>query len=112
MSAKKFVETIRQEIIEQNLAHYASMLVLPIEQVTEPRVQAAVNAFSRMDEAQRKAVVGLLRMVLVDTVSNVFGILDGSTLISGFREDFVLTYGADATLLSGDLQDLLLSEEL
>jgi len=48
---------------------------------------------------------------MVDTVSNLFGIIDGTSLLETYREEFSLTYGKDTTRLNGDLQDLFLEAE-
>ncbi len=52
-----------------------------------------------------------MRQVIVDTLSNVFGVLDGSTPLENYRDYFHLAYGDDPQDLNGDLQDIFLSDE-
>lgn len=111
MNTREFVERIREEVIEQNARHYASMLDMPANKVRDSRMRSIVAAFERMDAEQKKAVRTLVRQVLLDTVSNLFAILDGSSLLTGFRKQFVLTYEASQEKFNGDLQELLLSAE-
>jgi len=111
MNARKFVKRIREEVIEQNSKHYANMLNMPVSKVRDPRMRSIVAAFARMDSEQKEAVRLLLTQILLDTVSNLFGILDGSSLLEGFREQFVLTYGGSREKINGDLQEMLLGTE-
>jgi len=50
-----------------------------------------------------------MRQVSIDTVSSIFGVLDGVTLLDQFREDFAVTYDGGPPL-NGDLQDIFLAE--
>jgi hypothetical protein len=111
MNARDFVERIREEVIEQNSMHYISMLGMPASKVRDPRMRSIVVAFERMDAEQKEAVRALVRQVLLDTVSNLFGILDGSSLLKGFRKQFVLMYETSPEKMNGDLQEILLSIE-
>ena len=45
---------------------------------------------------------------MLDTTSNLLGVLDGSSPLDAFRDEFKLTYGGSAQPLNGDLQSLLL----
>jgi hypothetical protein len=62
-----------------------------------------------MDEEQRAALRAFGRQVMIDTVSNLFGILDGTSILEHHREEFLLTYGKASDKLSGDLQDYFLA---
>ena len=50
-----------------------------------------------------------MRQVMVDTLSNVFAVLDGVSMLSGQEEDFVLSH--QGKRLNGDLQEIFLSQE-
>ena len=52
-----------------------------------------------------------MRQVTVDTVANLFAILDGVSSLEGPPEDFVLASKSDNKILNGDLQDLFLEAE-
>lgn len=53
----------------------------------------------------------IIRHVAADTVSNLFGILDGACPLEGAREDLLLTSQSDNRPLNGGLQDLFLEAE-
>jgi hypothetical protein len=111
MSAREFVARIREDVIESNLRSYGDMLAMSASSLRDPKWRAIAVAYQRMDEEQKAAIAMLVRQVVIDTISNVFGILDGSSLIEGFRERFVLQYGFRDEKLNGDLQELLLAAE-
>jgi hypothetical protein len=67
--------------------------------------------YQSLDEEQRRQFMDGIRQVMVDTLSNIFGILDGSTLLEKHRDYFHLTYGSEPQELNGDLQDFFLSPE-
>ena len=67
--------------------------------------------YRSLTEEQRRQFMEGIRQVIVDTLSNMLGILDGSTLLEKHRDDFHLTYGDDPQEINGDLQDLFLSTE-
>jgi hypothetical protein len=62
-----------------------------------------------MDDEQRTALRAAVEQVMIDTISNIFGILDGSSILEKYREDFVLTYGESRSPLNGELQDYFLA---
>ena len=64
-----------------------------------------------MNDGDRAVLFEIMRQVTVDTVSNLFGILDGASALEGPREDFVLTSQPDNRKLNGNLQDLFLEAE-
>ena len=111
MRENEFIARVRDGVIEQNLRVYSELLRKPPASIRDPRWKVIAASYARMDDDQKAAVAVLIRQVIVDTLSNVFGILDGSSLLKGFRDSFVLSYGPDGERLNGDLQDLLLAAE-
>jgi hypothetical protein len=67
--------------------------------------------YRSLTEEQRRAFMEAVRQVVVDTMSQILGILDGSSLLAKHRDDFHLTYGDHQNELNGDLQDYFLSPE-
>jgi hypothetical protein len=108
---REFVTQLRKQVIDGNLAAYRNMLASPSATITDPQWIQITKAFASMTDSQRDAVMTLVRKVIVDTTSNILGILDGSSLLRGFRESLVLEYGPDRERLNGDLQDILLEAE-
>lgn len=113
MTPQEFVSRIRSEVLEQNLAIYCQNLEDPRSTTIGrgahwPRM---AELYQSLTEDQRRLFVEGVRQVMVDTLSNVLGILDGSTLLGQHRDCFHLTYGGDHEVINGELLDLFLSHE-
>lgn len=113
MTPEEFVACIRRAVLDDNLAAYRRYLEPATAATTGPHSEwyQVAEVYGALSDEQRGAMISVLRNAIVDTLSNVLGILDGTTLLATYRERFRLTYGDDQQQLNGDLQDLLLSEE-
>ena len=111
MIVKLFIQQLRAEVLEQNLRLYDEILKVPLSTVTDPQWRRIRSAYDRLDPEQRDAVRVFVRQAVSGTLSNLLGILDGSSLLSGFREYFSLQYGFRKEKLNGSLQDEFLSGE-
>lgn len=113
MTPQEFVLCIRREVLEQNLVAYRQNLERPALITTGRDTQwpRMAELYQSLTEEQRRQFVEGVRQVMVDTLSNVLGILDGSTLLEKHRDYFHLTYGDDPQAINGELQDLFLSSE-
>ena len=70
-----------------------------------------MGLIKQLRDADQTILLSIFRQTIVDTLSNVFAVLDGVACLPGYREDFVLRYGADPAPLNGGLQDLFLAAE-
>lgn len=112
MTPESFVSHVRLSIVEQNTATYRHMFEsLSQETAPDPLWKRALALYRSLSEPERSVLVELMRQASVDTVSNLFGILDGSTSLTGSRAEFVLLSKPDNQLLSGNLQDLFLEAD-
>lgn len=113
MTPQEFVSCIRREVLEQNLALYRQHLERPVSTTTGPDTHwpQMAKLYQSLTEEQRRLFLEGVRQVMVDTLSNALGILDGSTLLEKHRDYFHLTYGDDPQEINGELQDLFLSPE-
>ena len=105
MKPEAFVSGM-QSMVDENVAIYARLFASP-ETATDEYWIGARRLFDSLPEADRQVVLQIMRQVAIDTVSNVFGILDGTSPIVGRFEDFKLMHGR--TKLNGDLQDFFLA---
>jgi hypothetical protein len=111
MTPEEFISCIRHEVLEDSLTMYREHLDRSLsgtEKVYWPRM---AEFYRSLSDEQRQQFLEAIRQVMVDTLSNVMGILDGSTLLEQHRDFFHLTYGNERQELNGDLQDLFLSSE-
>ncbi len=111
MTPEQFIECLRREILEDNIAVYEQQLAESAEKARDTQWKAMLEAYQSMNGDQQSAVKFLLRQVLLDTLSNVLGVLDGSCLLKNYREGFSLTYGKSPEKLNGFLQDYFLAAE-
>ncbi|WP_394832929.1 helicase RepA family protein [Pendulispora rubella] len=88
---------------------YAENLNMPLERVRDPIYRPIVTAFQQMNAEQQAAMHAFARLVLVDTISSLFGILDGSSRMRDFGEEFSVMYEGEK--LNGNLQDDFLAKE-
>lgn len=67
--------------------------------------------YQSLSPAQRPVILEIMRQVEIDTVSAIFGILDGSSTLDGKSADVELLHktARSRTRLDGDLQDLFLA---
>jgi len=107
MTSEQFVSCIRKELLEMNLSMYMAEMD-GSGGVHWPRLKAF---YTRLDDISRQDLSFAIRQVMVDTISNLLGILDGSSLLNEYRDEFHLRYDGDSKDLNGQLQDLFLEAE-
>ena len=104
----QFIQGIITEAVDGNSAFYESTFRdTRSEQASDPHWRAALATFAALPESQRPAFFAVLRQVAVDSVSNVFGIRDGSSTFGTHSEEFRLSTSTGERLT--DLQDSFLS---
>jgi hypothetical protein len=112
MTPERFVTQIMKSVVSDNCELYREVFESATPQtVTDPYWQRALALYASLGPDGQAVVREIMRRVAFDTVSTMFGILDGSTGLEGPREDFVLLSQPDGETLNGDLQTLLLQME-
>ncbi|HMT54765.1 MAG TPA: hypothetical protein PKD16_16940 [Saprospiraceae bacterium] len=110
MEAFEFVTAIRQRVVENDNKTYHDLL----ESDDSPQDsvwRAIYSIYKSLSKEQQKDFLLFLRLIQTNTISHVFGILDGSTYLNNYRESFVLKTESDNMVINGDLQDLFLEME-
>lgn len=99
-------------VVDEGVSSYKNIFAHP-GTVTDPYWARVLALYRSLPRGQRKVILDIMRQVQIDTVSHVFGILDGSTGLDGRARDFELTAKARKrkVRLDGDLQDLFLALE-
>jgi hypothetical protein len=112
MNQQQLVARIRAEIIDQNLAIYRDLFAnTEVGSAVDPHWKRALGLCSALSEEQRVVLFQVVRQVMVDTCSNLLGVLDGVSWLEGQAEDFKLTMESGTEKLNEGLQDLLLGME-
>jgi hypothetical protein len=70
-----------------------------------------LSLFKNLTKEQKASFLNFSRLIQVNTVSHIFGILDGSTYLDESRQSFILKTETGEDIINGDLQDLFLEIE-
>jgi hypothetical protein len=110
MTPEEFVAALRAEVITSNQLDYRKWFMTDPAKARSPYWQRALALFATLQEDQREVFFQVLRQIQVDTVSNVLGIVDGSSFLAEAAPQLELRVVGGAKL-SGDLQDYFLAQE-
>ncbi|WP_423735137.1 hypothetical protein [Chitinophaga caseinilytica] len=110
MNALEFVTAIKREVIDNGMQGYENTLGNETA-ATDPLWIATRKLYSSLSSSDQSTLLQFVRLVQVDTLSHIFGILDGSSYLNEKRESFQLISEVDGETLNGDLQDILLEME-
>lgn len=112
MTPETFVSEVRSAVVDQNTTIYKELFEsTTVESASDPYWKRALTLYASLNEKDRLILIEMMRQAAVDTVSNLFGILDGSSSLDNLREDFILTGKSDNRKLNGSLQDIFLAQE-
>lgn len=105
MDAEQFALQIKKHVIDANVVLYREMYE-SVENSTDPYGRRVLEFYRQLNASQKEVLFELIRQTAIDTVSSVFGIIDGSCSIDVPDADLTLSDGSDQ--LSGELQDAFL----
>lgn len=112
MTPENFVSKVRSAVVQQNATIDNDLFESTTpEGASDAYWKRALTLHRSLSDGDRAVLFEIMRQVRVDTVSELFGILDGSSALEGPREDFALTSQPDNRKLNGNLQDLFLEAE-
>ena len=112
MTPNRFIKAVMSTVVDDGIASYKTTFAHP-GVVTDPYWKRVLELYRSLPRGQRKVILDIMRQVQVDTLSEIFGIFDGTSSLSGRFETFELLHkaGRRRVRLNGDLQDLLLEME-
>lgn len=112
MLPEEFVQQIKEEVITDNLNTYQDILKSTnTEEVTDNYWKEALIFYKKLEEKDQHILFKIIRQIQVDTVSNIFGVLDGTSWLENQNDDFVLTEEGNSNPINRGLQDLFLESE-
>lgn len=112
MNPEEFVKKIRYSVLDENMDIYRDLFEnTVIDQTSDLYWQEALKLFKNLDTDAKETLFKIMRQVSVDTISNLFSLLDGISYLEDQSEDFTLTVGTEINILNGDLQDIFLEIE-
>lgn len=108
-----FVKSIYKTIIEGNLSSYKEMYEEELDHTKLSNSEGDVywknqdEFYNSLDNEQKEVLMLMMKQTMIDTISHVFGIIDGSSgLVDADVEPSLLLDSIDS---EGDLQDLFLA---
>ena len=112
MTPDRFIDAVMKTVIDDGVESYKGIFARP-GVVTDPYWRRVLELYRSLPGRQRKVIFEIMRQVQVDTLSEIFGIVDGTSSLNGRFETFELVHkaGRRRVRLNGDLQDLLLEKE-
>lgn len=110
METIEFVTKLKGQVIDGDNKIYQNLLN-ETNEATDPIWQNMLLIYKKMTKDQQLAFVQFLRLIQVNTLSHVLGILDGSTYLAESIEDFVLKTAGGDHQINGSLQDIFLEME-
>lgn len=110
MSVSALVGAIRTSVIDENLKIYSDLFNETDRAEAADRYWSdALAFFDSLSEADRDMLFRIIRQVSIDAVSNVLGVLDGSSFAEGVDGEIVVQISPSGDVISGDLQDAFVS---
>jgi hypothetical protein len=109
MNSFDFIRSLRYIILDHEASSYQDSLDTDDLEITDPVWKGISPIYKSMSYEQKTAFLKFIRLVRVNTLSEVLGILDGSSYLSDERVTFTLKAGDE--VINGDLQDIFLASE-
>lgn len=104
---EEFTKNIFKSIVEENIKIYKDLY--ESYEITDKTVdywKYSIQLYRLFDENQKETFIRILEQTMIDTISNLFGVLDGNTNLSGNEYDVhVEINGVDT---NNELQDSFL----
>jgi hypothetical protein len=110
MEAVEFIKAIRQRVIESDYAVYQNLLG-GADEAKDPIWKSILPVYKGLANEQQESFLKFIRLIQVNAVSHILGILDGSTYLNENKESFVLKTEAGGGTINGDLQNIFLEME-
>ena len=102
-----FIKSIYKSIVEENKHLYKNLLDnTDIDKANDEYWKKVLKLYNNLSEENKGVLISIMQQTMIDTISNMLGIIDGRSTLSGCDAEPKL-YLDDADT-DGDLQDLFL----
>lgn len=104
---KKFIRSVYKTVVEDGKEIYRELY--ENTEITEKTVsywKNALDLYHALDDNQKKFFIEIIEQTMVDTISSIFGILDGSSTLAG--EEFEFDVKINGISTEDELQDTFL----
>lgn len=100
---EQFAKAVYATVVQDGLHGYKEMYEETVGSSDTDLYSQAIRMYQQMDAEQQKLMMHLIEVVMVDTVSHVFGLIDGSSTLND--SDIEATLLLDDVDSEGELQD-------
>ncbi|MCW1960740.1 hypothetical protein [Chryseobacterium viscerum] len=107
MKPLELVKILKRYVIEENIELYENLLNTTKE-ARDPVWKGILPMYIDFSKEEKDVFLKFLRIVEINTLSHVLGILDGSTYADEINDEFILTTESSTEKINEDLQDLFL----
>lgn len=105
MATEFFVQQIKRDIVDENTAYYVDILEnFDISELSGDFWYDTIKCYRTLSSDEKKSFDTFIRQIIIDTLSNIFGIVDGTV---DFPTELELRDESDNRL--EDIQDHFLS---
>ncbi len=103
---KEFIRSLINGVINENLVLYKEIIDTPIAEVTDEYWKNVISLYNSVDRSRQETIVDIFKQVMIDTVSTMLGIIDGSIAIDDYENELELRINDQKT--DDCLQDIFL----
>lgn len=100
---EQFVKAVYATVVQDALSDYKNMYEEEVSISDTELYSQAIHMYQQMDPEQQKLMMHIIEVVMVDTVSHIFGVIDGSSPLND--SDMEATLLLDNVDSEGELQD-------
>ena len=108
MNDSEFVNSLKREILNDLYNRYFNTLNTFSVSGGDERWNDSKELYSHLNEKQRQELKSFVRLIMTDTLSNVFAKLDNVSSFANQEGFFELTL--NGKIISGDLQEIFLMQ--
>ena len=102
-----FIKSIYKSIVEENKNLYKNLFDnTNIDKASDEYWKKSLKLYNSLSEENKEILINIIQQTMIDTISNMLGIIDGSSTLSGCDSEPKLYLDNSDT--DGELQDLFL----
>lgn len=102
-----FIRSLYRTIVQEGKSEYKELLDnTNVEDATDKYWIKVLQLYDNLTEEDKEILIAIIQQTMIDTISNMLGIIDGSSTLSGCDAEPKLYL--DETDTDSELQDLFL----
>ena len=104
---EKFIQQLYKVVVSDGISEYRNLLDNTVlEKVTDEYWKNTLELYEKLSYEEKEKMIKFAEHIMIDTISSVFGILDGSSTLSEENFDFDVMINGVST--ENELQDTFL----